>query len=229
MNYCSQPPPERTGLSVGWDKKIDDKVGTTIFDRDSGKPVAIAKIYYNDQAGAAAMAGRDYSYATSFRDYAGGVFRAGLRNHRGAALSAYQSGDSLICIGESGQRFTIEVENLSNHRLEFVVTVDGLDVLTGKAGSFANRGYVLDPGERREIKGWRTSVNDVAGFKFGTVADGYANQKTGDTRNVGVIGAAVFAEKGTSPKPYAGTDTYRRLRADPFVVQPAEGFATPAH
>jgi hypothetical protein len=222
------PPQDRSGLSTGWGGKIGDKVGTTIFDRDSGKPVGIAKIFYNDQAGATAMAGRDWSYSNSFRDYSGGIFRAGLRNHRGAALSAYQSGDNLVCIGESGQRYSVEVENLSNHRLEFVVTVDGLDVLTGQPGSFSRRGYVLDPGERREIKGWRTSRDEVAAFKFGTVADGYASQKTGDTRNVGVIGAAVFAERGTTPKPYAGTDGYRRLRADPFVASPAgSGFATP--
>lgn len=225
----SSPPKDRPGLSTDWGHTIDDKVGTTIFEREPGKPLAIAKIFYNDQAGATAMAGQNYSYSTSFRDYVGGIFRTGLRNHRGAALTAYQAGDNLICIGESGQRYTIEVENLSNHRLEFVVTVDGLDVLTGNAGSFGSRGYVLDPGERREIKGWRTSVNEVAGFKFGAVPDGYASQKTGDTRNVGVIGAAVFAERGTTPKPFAGTDSYRRLRADPFVVKPAEGFAKPVH
>ena len=224
----SSPPKDRPGLSTEWGGKIDDKIGTTLFDRDSNKPVGVAKVFYNNQAGASAMAGHDWSYANSFRDYAAGIFRVGMRNHRGAALSAYQSGQSLVCVGEAGQRYSVEVENLSNHRLEFVVTVDGLDVLTGQPGSFSRRGYILDPGERREIKGWRTSVNDVAAFKFGSVADGYANQKTGDTRNVGVIGTAVFAERGTTPRPYAGTDTYRRLRADPFVASPAgSGFATP--
>ncbi len=227
MAACATPQ-ERTGLSTGWGNKLDDKVGTTVFEREPGKPAGVAKLYYNNTAGAQAMAGSDWSYSNSFRDYAGGIFRVGLRNHRGAALSAYQSGQNLICIGEDGQRYSVEVENLSNHRLEFVTTVDGLDVLTGQAGSYSRRGYVLDPGERREIKGWRTSVNEVAAFKFGSVADGYANQKTGETRNVGVIGAAVFAERGTTPRPYAGTDSYRRLRADPFVATPAGGgFATP--
>lgn len=222
------PPQERKGLSTGWGRTQEDKVTSTVFERDSGKPVGVAKLFYNNTAGAQAMAGNDWSYSNSFRDYAGGIFRVGLRNHRGAALSAYQSGGSLICIGEDGQRYSVEVENLSNHRLEFVVTVDGLDVLTGQAGSLSRRGYVLDPGERREIKGWRTSVNEVATFKFGSVADGYANQKTGDARNVGVIGAAVFAERGTTPRPYAGTDSYRRLRADPFGAVPAgASFATP--
>jgi hypothetical protein len=225
MMPCS-PPADRKGLATGWDKRLDDKVTTTIFPREPGKPVGVAKIYYNDLEGARAMAGGNYSYSNSFRDYAGGVFRVGMRNHRGAALSAYQSGGNLICIGEDGQRYAVEVENLSNHRLEFVVTVDGLDVLSGQPGSFSRRGYVLSPGERREIKGWRTSVNEVAAFKFGKVADAYVNKKTGETANVGVVGAAVFAERGTTPKPYAGTDAYRRLNADPFVVE-GTGFATP--
>jgi hypothetical protein len=219
-------PPERPGLATGWGNRVDDKANSTIFDRDSGKPVGVAKIYYNNSPGAAAMAGGDYSYSNSFRDYASGVFRAGLRNHRGAALSAYQSQGNLIAIGEEGQRYSVEVENLSNHRLEFVVTVDGLDVLSGQAGSLTRRGYVLDPGERREIKGWRTSMNEVATFKFGAVDDSYAGRKSGDTRNVGVIGCAVFAERGTTPRPYAGTDGYRRLNANPFVASPG-GFATP--
>jgi hypothetical protein len=217
----TSPPKDRPGLATEYGGRLDDKISTTVFDRDSNKPVGVAKLFYNDQAGASAMAGHNWSYANSFRDYAGGIFRVGLRNHRGAALSAYQSGDNLICVGEGGQRYSIEVENLSNHRLEFVVTVDGLDVLSGQGGSFSHRGYVLDPGESREIRGWRTSDKEVAAFKFGDVSDSYVGRTTRNTQNVGVIGTAVFAERGTSPKPYAGTDTYRRMRADPFVASPS--------
>ncbi len=223
----TSPPKDRPGLATEYGGRIDDKIRTTVFERDSNKPVGLAKLFYNDQAGASTMAGSSWSYANSFRDYAGGIFRVGLRNHRGAALSAYQSGDNLICVGESGQRYSIEVENLSNHRLEFVVTVDGLDVLTGQGGSFSRRGYVLDPGESREIKGWRTSDKEVAAFKFGDVGDSYVNRTTGSAQNVGVIGTAVFAERGTSPRPYAGTDTYRRLRADPFVASPGSSRYAP--
>jgi hypothetical protein len=226
MAPCS--PAERKGLATGWGGKVDDKVSSTVYERDATKPVGVAKIFYNNAEGARAMAGNDYSYSNSFRDYAGGIFRVGLRNHRGAALSAYQSGGNLICIGEDGQRYSVEVENLSNHRLEFVVTVDGLDVLSGEKGSYSRRGYVLSPGERREIKGWRTSVNEVASFKFGDVQGSYVNKTTGDPSNVGVVGTAVFAERGTTPKPYAGTDAYRRLHADPFIAAPENaGFAKP--
>jgi hypothetical protein len=219
MAECA--PQDRKGLATEFGPTREDKVGTTVFERDSTKPVGVVKLFYNDAAGAQAMAGGDWSYSNSFRDYAGGIFRVGLRNHRGAALSAYQSGGNLICIGEEGQRYSVEVENLSNHRLEFVVTVDGLDVLTGQSGAYSRRGYVLDPGQRREIKGWRTSVDEVATFKFGRVGEAYVTKLTGDAGNVGVIGAAVFAERGTTPRPYAGTDSYRRLRADPFGTVPS--------
>ncbi len=87
MVACATPE-DRTGLSTGWGNRLDDKVGTTVFEREPGKPVGVAKLYYNNTAGAQAMAGSDWSYSNSFRDYAGGIFRVGLRNHRGAALSA---------------------------------------------------------------------------------------------------------------------------------------------
>jgi hypothetical protein len=221
-------PADRKGLATGWGQKVEDKITTTIYERDASKPVGVAKIFYNNAEGARAMAGNDYSLSNSFRDYASGIFRVGMRNHRGAALSAYQSGGNLICVGEEGERYSVEVENLSNHRLEFVVTVDGLNVLNGQKGNFSQRGYILSPGERHEIKGWRTSLNDVASFKFGKVVDCYVNNKTGETANVGVVGAAVFAERGTTPRPYAGTDSYRRLHADPFVAMPQNSeFAKP--
>ena len=108
MAACTTPQ-ERTGLSTGWGNKLDDKVGTTVFEREPGKPAGVAKLYYNNTAGAQAMAGSDWSYSNSFRDYAGGIFRVGLRNHRGAALSAYQSGQNLICIGEDGQRYSVQL------------------------------------------------------------------------------------------------------------------------
>ncbi len=227
MEACATPD-ARSGLATGWGRKVDDKVKGSIFERNSRTPVAVAKVFYNDQTGAYTMTAGDHNYTNSFRDYAGGIFRMGLRNHRGGALSAFQKGGNLVCLGESGERYSVEVENMSNHRLEFVVTVDGLDVLNGKTGSYHSRGYVLDPGQRREIKGWRTSMNEVATFRFGSVDKSYAGQKTGVTRNVGVIGCAVFSEKGTNPRPYAGTDSYRRLNADPFIANPGDsGFATP--
>ncbi len=222
-------PGDRPGLATEWGERTKDRVNSAIFSRKSGRPMEVAKIFYNDTQGAAAMTGNMRDYTNSFRDYGGGIFRLGMRNQRGGALSAFMKNGDLVCLGEKGERYSVEVENLSNHRLECVVSVDGLDVISGRGASVRNRGYVLDPGERREIRGWRTSLQEVASFRFGGVGQSYAENKHGDTRNVGVVGCAIFAEKGTDPQPYRGTDTWRRLHADPFIARPDTGFATPLH
>jgi hypothetical protein len=91
-------------------------------------------------------------------------------------------------IGEPGARYQIVITNQTHRRIEVVASVDGLDVKDGAAASYQKRGYVLAPGEVYAIDGFRTSQNSVEGS--------YANQKYGLTANVGVIGVAVFTEKG---------------------------------
>jgi hypothetical protein len=70
------------------------------------------------------------------------------------------------------------------------------------------------------IDGFRTSDDAVAAFRFGRVADSYAAQTGGD-RNVGVIGLAIFAERGAR---WTRGELRRRDTADPF---PERGYAAP--
>ncbi len=106
--------------------------------------------------------------------------------------------------------------------MEVVLSVDGLDVMDGRAASFRKRGYLLRPNGIVKVDGFRQSNEAVAAFRFSSVSGSYANLKHGDTRNVGVIGVAVFHEYGTNPLDL--TEARRRLRADPF---PGRTFASP--
>jgi hypothetical protein len=112
----------------------------------------------------------------------------------GSPLETGYSGGRRYVLGEHGARYTIRVANPSARRVEVVVSVDGLDVIDGKAASFGKRGYVVLPYGEVRIDGWRTTMHSVAAFRFGRVADSYA-ARTGSARNVGVIGVAVFAER----------------------------------
>jgi hypothetical protein len=112
----------------------------------------------------------------------------------GSPLETGYSGGRKYVLGEHGGRYTIRVANPSSRRVEVVVSVDGLDVIDGKAASFGKRGYVINPYGDVRIEGWRTSFSSVAAFRFGRVADSYA-ARTGSARNVGVIGVAVFTER----------------------------------
>jgi hypothetical protein len=96
--------------------------------------------------------------------------------------------------GAHGQRYTIRVSNPTSQRIEVVASVDGLDVIDGENGDVRKRGYVVPPHGTVLIEGWRTSLSDVASFRFSSVKGSYAGKK-GKARNVGVIAVAIFAEQ----------------------------------
>ncbi len=104
------------------------------------------------------------------------------------------AGESYV-MGRLGDRYTLRVHNRSARRVEAVVSVDGLDVIDGKTGDFRHkRGYLVPAWGQVDIDGWRLSNRQAAAFRFSTVSDSYAG-RTGPTRNVGVIGVAVFPER----------------------------------
>jgi hypothetical protein len=123
-------------------------------------------------------------------------------------------------VGEPGQRYAIQVSNDSNNRREVVATVDGLDVLDGRPGSYQKSGYLLAPYSALKIDGYRRSLDTVASFRFGSVADSYA-EKQGQGANVGVIGVAVFDELGAT-WPWNEAEIDRRHEASPFPGRFAE-------
>lgn len=123
--------------------------------------------------------------------------------------------------GEQGRRYAIVVRNQSDLRLEAVLSVDGLDVIDGRADSVRKRGYVIGPHRTVVVEGFRQSTEAVAAFQFSSVRESYAQEKYRNTRNVGVIGLALFHERGTSP--WTDREVQKRLRAEPFPNR----FATP--
>jgi hypothetical protein len=220
----STPAPEqRPGLGTEFGEARTSRVHDVSFVRDVGRPFAIATLNYNDRRGVDALASvaarRDSARSVST---GGGAVTISVRDAGGEPLEAVHVGDRTFVVGQSGQRYTIVLENHTSHRFEAVGTVDGLDVINGKPGTFDNRGYVLLPFATLEIEGFRTSTSAVAAFRFASVADSYAAQ-TGSARNVGVIGIAFFGEKGDSFVPESETrlrDTASPFPADPRFAQP---------
>jgi hypothetical protein len=219
-------PADRPGLGTQWGETRLSRISTVSFSRaDPQSPFAAAALYYNDEQGARAMsAGAGFRRTPSgMFTIANGLVAVGLRDGGGRLFSGFNAGGRNYVVGEAGHRYTIVVSNRTNFRLEVVVSVDGLDVLDGKAAAFHKRGYLIDPRGEIEIDGFRQSMDTVAAFRFGSVRGSYAGLKTGDTRNVGVIGVAVFNEAGTNPVPWTPGEIQQRRDANPFPGQ----FATP--
>lgn len=77
-----------------------------------------------------------------------------------------------------------------------VISVDGLDILTGKAASVNSGGYVARGPtfhDEHDIPGFRLNDREVAAFHFGDRADSYAAQMD-KPANVGVISAVIYMD-----------------------------------
>jgi hypothetical protein len=215
-------PQDRPGLGTGWGETRESPTTEVRFLRaEPRRPFAVSEVFYDDREGVEALAA--YRGAARFYDVpaARGAITFSLRDADGDPLEARSAGGHVYVVGREGERYSIVIENHTPARYEAVATVDGLDVISGRAGGFENRGYVLSPWSTLTIDGFRQSREDVAAFRFARVRDSYAAAR-GDTRNVGVIGLAFFAEQGGRWTP---DDLYRRDTANPF---PDEGrFAPP--
>ncbi|MGJ8643410.1 MAG: hypothetical protein ACSHX9_08395 [Luteolibacter sp.] len=190
--------PERPGLATGWGDEKESRMSRTYYVRSSSKPNGVDAIFYNDKEGINAIG--NANRVGALQRAAGGLVEWGIKGGFGY-LPAYKEngwGRRLVA-GNKGGNYSIVVKNLSKSDLEIVTSVDGLDVQDGKTASFSKRGYVVAPGKSLEIEGFRTSSSKVAKFEFSSVSGSYANLKHGDTRNVGVIGIAVFTQKGVDP------------------------------
>lgn len=117
----------------------------------------------------------------------------------GRPLPVYWHEGRPYVVGDPGREYRIVVASRRGEDLLAVVSVDGVNVLSGETASAGQGGYVLGPWRRVEIDGWRKSLDQVAAFYFTSLGDSYA-ARTGRPANVGVIGVALFRRRA-APRP----------------------------
>jgi hypothetical protein len=109
-------------------------------------------------------------------------------------LPVYQHQGRYFLVGRPGNEYQIRVRNRSGADVLAVVSVDGVNAVSGESANWGQTGYVLAPHQAFDIKGWRKSLERVAAFFFTEHQNSYA-ARTGRPDNVGVIGVAVFRKK----------------------------------
>jgi hypothetical protein len=110
----------------------------------------------------------------------------------------YHADASWYLAGRTGNEYEVQIRNNSGSDLLAVVSVDGVNVVTGETASTSQGGYVVGVSQSVSIRGWRKSLARVAAFYFTDHSDAYAT-RTGRPDEVGVIGVAVFRRKPQSP------------------------------
>lgn len=110
----------------------------------------------------------------------------------------YHNGDYYLA-GNFGDTYAIQICNKSRYNSQrhlYVVSVDGLNVISGEQAGFNQRGYVVSPDKPcATIKGWRKNMKEEAQFVLTNTSNSYSSRTNQGTNNLGVIGVAVFPEK----------------------------------
>ncbi len=210
----------RPGIATGWGDEIKSLVSVGDFRRASTSPASLASLYYNDKEGIKAMTS-NWNYSGSGLQKAGnGLVEWGVKSSWGYLKNVHSGGKRFV-VGTKGRTYSLVVKNIAHSKLEVVLSVDGLDVLDGKFASIKKRGYIIAPGKTLVVKGFRKSEDAVAAFKFSTVRDSYSNLSNQGTRNIGVMGMAIYTQKGVSPWRYGAGEIKNRTGARAFAEAPS--------
>jgi hypothetical protein len=120
----------------------------------------------------------------------------------GRQLSVHWHEGRAYIAGRPGNEYQVTLRNRQREDVLAIVSVDGVNVITGQTANPAQSGYVIAPRGKLDIQGWRKSLSQTAAFYFTALPDSYA-ARTGRPEDVGVIGVALFRKKIQPPAPIA--------------------------
>lgn len=112
----------------------------------------------------------------------------------GRVLPVHAHDGRSYIVGQPGNEYQIRIRNRTGAEMLAVVSVDGVNAVSGETADWNQTGYVLAPYQTLAIKGWRKSLKRVAAFYFTDHASSYA-ARTARPHNVGVIGVALFRKR----------------------------------
>jgi hypothetical protein len=119
---------------------------------------------------------------------------------RQETLPVYEHDGRYYVAGEPGNEYEIRLSNGTGRDVLAVVSVDGVNVVTGETAAWQQSGYVLGAWSGATIRGWRKSLERTAAFFFTSHRNSYA-ARTGRPQDVGVIGLAIFESRVYPPPP----------------------------
>ncbi len=152
---------------------------------------------------------------------AGSLIDVSITNRTtGVQQPIYQYRGKLYVAGRPGDRYAVSIRNKTSNRVLTVLSIDGVNAVSGETAGVDQTGYVLDPYAATVVNGWRKSMTEAADFFFTELPNSYA-ARTGRPENVGVIGVAVYLEKPASrywPAPQSATPMEQNSAASAGIM-----------
>ena len=119
-----------------------------------------------------------------------------------------------------GLRYSVVLANRTGERVGVVLTVDGLNAISGERDTGRGRMYVLDPWQRTTVQGWRTSLQEVRQFTFVDEQASYAARSGKANEKMGWIEVETYRERRplvrATPLP---TPLPTRPRPEPYETE----------
>lgn len=127
-----------------------------------------------------------------------------------AAPLHYHQGEVFAETPAAGN-YIVRLYNNSVDTIEAVLAVDGIDACDGKNASHQSRGYVLNPNQTLDVKGWFRTNQEAAAFVFEPTGSGnsYAEKTGRGVEYVGTVDVAVFKEV---PKPSWSVNEFWKIQ-----------------
>lgn len=113
-------------------------------------------------------------------------------------IKKYYHNNKVFIEAKEGCKYKIKLKNDSYNKVLGIVSVDGLDVISGEVASDNSSGYILNAKTSCYIDGFRVSNDKVNAFIFTKKEKSYAAKKEAvdsSILNCGVIGVKFYKEK----------------------------------
>ena len=117
-----------------------------------------------------------------------------------------------------GSSYSVRIKNNSYARALAVVTVDGLNVVSGlPQGNERGIGYIVSARDSLTVDGFRKNLQEVGSFEFCKKEESYCNEQ-GLAGNNGVIGVRIYNEK-PSHTTWFDIPPYTCTNYPPVIIQ----------
>ena len=84
----------------------------------------------------------------------------------GKPVKKYNHQSKVYIEGRSGTEYSLRLRNNSFDRVLAIISVDGVNVITGQVASENDTGYIIDPNSSIDVSGFRKDKNTVGSFVF---------------------------------------------------------------
>ena len=136
----------------------------------------------------------------------------------GQTLETWRHRGRLYIAGTPGNRYAVNLRNRSDGRVLAVISVDGVNAISGETANASQSGYVLAPGQAAEIAGWRKNMDEVAAFYFTRIADSYAARSAAKAAAAPAAEAKLGTGHGERIAARVGHTEFRRQSTQPNEV-----------